>query len=162
MEDDYSDEEEMDIYELEKRMWRDKILLRSLKEQNNFKKRLDRLYTRMATSKLKLFKMNSCSSRSIKSLNINRLLDSLCRSFSTLIESPKTDDPIEVTESPELPIWVRISENDTTIKKTHEDDFVLPSLSYWMENYKQGKSKGHDKITIYHVSRWISVNFKPN
>ncbi|KAI3511255.1 hypothetical protein L1887_18403 [Cichorium endivia] len=105
----------------------------------------------MGTSKLKLFKMNSCSSRSIKSLNINILLDSLCRSFSTLIESPKTDDPIEVTESPELPIWVRISENDTTIKKTPEDDFVLPSLSYWMENYKQGESKGHDKITVLYL-----------
>lgn len=102
----------------------------------------------MATSKLKLFKMNSCSSRSIKSLNVNILLDSLCRSFSTLIESPKTDDPIEATESPELPIWVRISENDTTINKTPEDDFVLPSLSYWMENYKQGESRGHDKITV--------------
>ncbi|XP_023736742.1 pentatricopeptide repeat-containing protein At3g22670, mitochondrial [Lactuca sativa] len=103
----------------------------------------------MATSKLKLFMMNSCSSRSITGLNAIQLRDSLSSSFCTLIESPKTDDPVEVTESPELPNWVRISENNNTkITKTPEDDFVLPSLSSWMENYKRSESQEQDKVTV--------------
>nr|GFD16932.1 hypothetical protein [Tanacetum cinerariifolium] len=62
-------------------------------------------------------------------------------------ESSKGDnDPVEVTESPELPIWVRISENNSTlVTKTPDDDFVLPSVSYWIENYKQTEPKGDDK-----------------
>lgn len=54
--------------------------------------------------------------------------------------------PVEVTESPDLPIWVRISENNTTlVSKSPDDDFVLPSVSYWIENYKQTETKGDDK-----------------
>ncbi|CAH1433414.1 unnamed protein product [Lactuca virosa] len=41
MEDYYSDDEETDIDELEKRMWQDKILLRRLKEQNNLKRSIN-------------------------------------------------------------------------------------------------------------------------
>lgn len=102
----------------------------------------------MATLKPKLFKISLCTSRSISSLNVNWVCDSLCNSFCTLIESPKVDDPVEVTESPDLPIWVRISEDDTLVTKTPEDDFMLPSVSFWIENYKQSAALEHDQITV--------------
>ncbi|KAM7491547.1 hypothetical protein LguiA_034468 [Lonicera macranthoides] len=35
-------------------------------------------------------------------------------------------------ESPDLPSWVKFSEDK--IIKNQEDDFVLPSISYWIEN----------------------------
>lgn len=122
----------------------------------------------MATLKLKLFSMNRCLARSIAGSNVLRVCKLSCISFCTLIESPKVDDPIEViespkgydptevtespkdddpivvTESPEIPIWVRISDN--------EDDFVLPSLSYWIDNYKRNEAKGYDESTVSNKS----------
>lgn len=41
MEEDYSDDDEMEIKELEKRMWRDKMLLRRLKDENKCKQGVD-------------------------------------------------------------------------------------------------------------------------
>ncbi|KAI3741690.1 hypothetical protein L1987_59364 [Smallanthus sonchifolius] len=107
------------------------------------------IVARMAISKPKLFMINWCSSRSIARLHVNRVCDFLHTSFCTLIECPKgDDDPIVVTESPDLPIWVRITENDSLVTETPEDDFVLPSVTYWIENYKRGEPKVYDKITV--------------
>ncbi|KAM0071776.1 putative tetratricopeptide-like helical domain superfamily [Helianthus debilis subsp. tardiflorus] len=105
----------------------------------------------MAIPTPKLFKINWCSSRSIASSNVYRVYDILYTSFCTMSECPKVDevdDPVEVTESPDLPIWVRITENDSLVTKTPEDDFVLPSVSYWMENYKRDEPKVYDKVTV--------------
>ncbi|XP_076918165.1 uncharacterized protein LOC143578476 [Bidens hawaiensis] len=109
----------------------------------------------MAISRPKLFNINLCSSRSIASSNASRVSDYLYSSFCTLIECPKSDDNNEdhnpivvVTESPDLPIWVRITENDSLVTKTAEDDFVLPSVSYWMENYKHGEPKVYNKVNV--------------
>ncbi|XP_076939045.1 uncharacterized protein LOC143607503 [Bidens hawaiensis] len=108
----------------------------------------------MAISRPKLFNINWCSSRSIACSNASRVCDFVYGSFCTLIECTKGDDnngdndPIEVTESPDLPIWVRITENDSLVTKTAEDDFVLPSVSYWMENYKHGEPKVCKKINV--------------
>ncbi|KAI3680756.1 hypothetical protein L6452_35532 [Arctium lappa] len=100
--------------------------------------------------------MNRCFARSIAGFNVNKVCKLSCISFCTLIESskiddpievikpPKDDDPIVVAESPEIPIWVKISEN--------EDDFVLPSLSYWIDNYKRNEAKGYDETTISNKS----------
>ncbi|XP_071707103.1 pentatricopeptide repeat-containing protein At3g22670, mitochondrial [Rutidosis leptorrhynchoides] len=82
-----------------------------------------------------------------KTSKLNRVFTLFRNSFSaSLIESPKPDDntnPITLTESPELPIWVKISQNVT---KSPDDDFVLPSLSYWIENYKQNDTKQYDQV----------------
>ncbi|XP_076924795.1 pentatricopeptide repeat-containing protein At3g22670, mitochondrial-like [Bidens hawaiensis] len=109
----------------------------------------------MAISRPKLFNVNSCSSRSIASSNASRVCDLLYSSFCTLIECPKSDDINEdndrmevVTESPDLPIWVRITKNDSLVTKTAEDDFVLPSVSYWMDTYKHGEPKVYSKGNV--------------
>nr|GEV46774.1 hypothetical protein [Tanacetum cinerariifolium] len=98
----------------------------------------------MATLQAKLFRLNRCLSRSIANVNVSKVC---AFSYCTATESSKGDnDPVEVTESPELPIWVRILENNSTlVTKTPDDDFVLPSVSYWIENYKQTEPKGDDK-----------------
>ncbi|KAK1426043.1 hypothetical protein QVD17_14711 [Tagetes erecta] len=97
----------------------------------------------MVILKPKFFMINSCSSTSIATLSVNRVCYYFHTSFCTLIECPKVDDqPIEVTESPHLPIWVKITQENET--KSPIDDFVLPSVSYWIENYKKGDVKQHN------------------
>ncbi|KAL6548636.1 hypothetical protein OROGR_009057 [Orobanche gracilis] len=39
-------------------------------------------------------------------------------------------------ESPELPDWVKFSEKDKKANKTKDEDFVPPTVSYWIENHK--------------------------
>lgn len=41
-----------------------------------------------------------------------------------------------VDESPELPDWVKNSGLEMGAKKSEDDDFVPPSVSYWIENHK--------------------------
>ncbi|KAD3068756.1 hypothetical protein E3N88_36636 [Mikania micrantha] len=107
----------------------------------------------MAISKPNLSRINWCSLKLIASSNVNRVRDLKYNSFCTMIECQKADDddddnPIEVTESPDLPIWVRTIENDSLVTKSLEDEFVLPSVSYWIENYKRGETKEYNKITV--------------
>nr|XP_043621798.1 pentatricopeptide repeat-containing protein At3g22670, mitochondrial [Erigeron canadensis] len=109
------------------------------------------MYARMMNSRSKLYMINRCCSRSKVGSSINKVCDFLSTSFSTLNESPKNDrndDPLQVTESPELPIWVKLSETDTLVTKTAEEDFLLPSVSDWIEGYKHNDTKLHDKTTV--------------
>ncbi|KAL8192107.1 hypothetical protein R6Q57_028056 [Mikania cordata] len=111
-------------------------------------------FCKMVISKTNLSRINWCSLKLIASSNVNRVRDLKCNSFCTMIECQKADDDddddnsIEVTESPDLPIWVRTIENDSLVTKSLEDEFVLPSVSYWIENYKRGETKEYNKITV--------------
>ncbi|KAA8527636.1 hypothetical protein F0562_034969 [Nyssa sinensis] len=65
----------------------------------------------------------------------------LCHSLCNTAESPKVDDSLNTTESPELPCWVKFSEKEDPVKENLEDDFVLPAISYWVENHKLQNQK---------------------
>ncbi|KAI3669057.1 hypothetical protein L6452_40278 [Arctium lappa] len=58
MEEDYSDDDEMEIKELEKRMWRDKMLLRRLKDENRCKQGVDTAKKRQAEDHARRKKMS--------------------------------------------------------------------------------------------------------
>ncbi|KAJ7980002.1 Pentatricopeptide repeat-containing protein [Quillaja saponaria] len=65
--------------------------------------------------------------------------------FSTMIESP------QITESPELPGWVKFSENACPVSIDSVDDFVIPSIANWVDAQKLDD---HNK-SIRHVPREI-------
>lgn len=44
-------------------------------------------------------------------------------------------DPAQVTESPELPSWVKFFENKHPKDASSDDDFVIPSLANWVETH---------------------------
>ncbi|XP_051129557.1 pentatricopeptide repeat-containing protein At3g22670, mitochondrial-like [Andrographis paniculata] len=71
---------------------------------------------------------NGCRSRSDRMNGVY--------AFCTAAESIKANDSLSVDESPELPDWVKSSDNDTIAKRKTDDDFVPPSISYWIENHK--------------------------
>ncbi|GFP86542.1 pentatricopeptide repeat-containing protein at3g22670 mitochondrial [Phtheirospermum japonicum] len=57
--------------------------------------------------------------------------------FSSVAEPTKANDTsTDEKQSPELPGWVKLSVKDKMAKKLKNDDFVPPSLSYWIENHK--------------------------
>ncbi|KAL5719403.1 Protein ETHYLENE INSENSITIVE 3 [Ranunculus cassubicifolius] len=58
VEEEYSDDEEMDVDELERRMWRDRMLLRRLKEQNKGKEGVDTAKQRQSQEQARRKKMS--------------------------------------------------------------------------------------------------------
>lgn len=68
--------------------------------------------------------------------NINGVSCPLDNAFCTVAEPLKANISPTVDESPELPGWVKFSGKDTAAKKLKDDDFVPPSVSYWIENHK--------------------------
>lgn len=58
----------------------------------------------------------------------------LRNSFCTITEFVQDGESLQTTESPELPDWVKSGKQD-------DDDFVLPSISYWIENHKLHSKK---------------------
>ncbi|KAL8548791.1 hypothetical protein ACS0TY_007892 [Phlomoides rotata] len=58
VEDDYTDEEEMDVDELERRMWRDKMRLKRLKEMNKGKEGVDAVKQRQSQEQARRKKMS--------------------------------------------------------------------------------------------------------
>ncbi|KAF7815481.1 protein ETHYLENE INSENSITIVE 3-like [Senna tora] len=58
VEDDYSDEEEIDVDELERRMWRDKMRLKRLKEQTKSKEGIDSVKHRQSQEQARRKKMS--------------------------------------------------------------------------------------------------------
>lgn len=61
--------------------------------------------------------------------------DFLCNRFCTMTETSNINQQPKVTESPELPDWVRIVKEEETAVEL-EDDFLLPSFSEWVKNEK--------------------------
>nr|XP_023907754.1 pentatricopeptide repeat-containing protein At3g22670, mitochondrial-like isoform X1 [Quercus suber]XP_023907755.1 pentatricopeptide repeat-containing protein At3g22670, mitochondrial-like isoform X2 [Quercus suber] len=45
-------------------------------------------------------------------------------------------DSTQLTESPELPSWVKFSDTQNPSNPDSDDDFVIPSLARWVDNYK--------------------------
>ncbi|KAL3634490.1 hypothetical protein CASFOL_021544 [Castilleja foliolosa] len=69
--------------------------------------------------------------------------------FGTAAEPIKANDIPIATESPELPGWVKKSSvKDKTANKPENDDFVPPSLSYWIENHKSRVQEDVDMKSI--------------
>ncbi|KAL7081120.1 hypothetical protein ACP275_14G019700 [Erythranthe tilingii] len=61
----------------------------------------------------------------------------LHQTFCTAAEPLKVDDSHTTeAESPELPGWVKPSGKDKPPTKSDDDDFIPPSVSYWIENHK--------------------------
>ncbi|KAL2242683.1 UNVERIFIED_CONTAM: Pentatricopeptide repeat-containing protein, mitochondrial [Sesamum indicum] len=56
--------------------------------------------------------------------------------FCTVIEPIKANDLSHNAESPELPDWVKFPGKESSEGKVKDDDFVPPSVSYWIENQK--------------------------
>lgn len=61
--------------------------------------------------------------------------DFLCNRFCTMTETSNINQQPKVTESPELPDWVRIVKKEEAAVEL-EDDFLLPSFSEWVKNEK--------------------------
>lgn len=63
---------------------------------------------------------------------INGMYCLFLNTFCNTAVSPEFGESTNNPESPDLPSWVKFSEDK--IIKNQEDDFVLPSISYWIEN----------------------------
>ncbi|TMW84902.1 hypothetical protein EJD97_024160 [Solanum chilense] len=62
--------------------------------------------------------------------------DLLCSRFCSMTETIDINQQRKVTESPELPDWVRIVKQEEAALKLEDDDFLLPSFSEWVKNEK--------------------------
>ncbi|PIN02792.1 hypothetical protein CDL12_24691 [Handroanthus impetiginosus] len=78
--------------------------------------------------------LNNC--RQGYSNYVNGVSTLLHNAFSTDTEPVKENESPAANESPELPDWVKSSGKDTGANKQDDDDFVPPSVSYWIENHK--------------------------
>lgn len=58
----------------------------------------------------------------------------LQNSFCAIPKLVQDGEPLQTTESPELPDWVKSGKKDY-------DDFVVPSITYWIENHKLHSKK---------------------
>ncbi|KAK2980627.1 hypothetical protein RJ640_011435 [Escallonia rubra] len=67
-------------------------------------------------------------------LPMNGVCDFLCNSICNVSVLTKAYDSTKDAESPDLPCWIKFSEDPTITNP--EDDFVLPSISYWVDNHK--------------------------
>ncbi|KAL3507865.1 hypothetical protein ACH5RR_033247 [Cinchona calisaya] len=58
--------------------------------------------------------------------------------FCTVTDSVRVDELLRVIESPELPQWIKSSSNEANLvgNRDNDDDFVLPSLSSWIESHE--------------------------
>ncbi|XAR49078.1 hypothetical protein NMG60_11032133 [Bertholletia excelsa] len=68
--------------------------------------------------------------------HLNGKFDYSYNSFSTMTESSKLEKLLPVSESPELPGWVKFSEKNNLQVENSEDDFFPPSISYWVDQHK--------------------------
>lgn len=62
--------------------------------------------------------------------------DMLCNRYCTVTETVNTDQQPKMTESPDLPVWVKIVKKEETVVDFGDDDFLLPSFSEWVKNEK--------------------------
>ncbi|KAH7844893.1 hypothetical protein Vadar_032745 [Vaccinium darrowii] len=67
---------------------------------------------------------------------VNGVYITLCRSFCNVSESPNTDDSSTTSESPELPSWVKFSEKENPLLDDPQDEFSIPTVSFWGGNHK--------------------------
>ncbi|KAL1803957.1 hypothetical protein DCAR_0935640 [Daucus carota subsp. sativus] len=65
----------------------------------------------------------------------NGVCSLLCSSFSSMTMSKDVDEASNLVESPELPSWVKFSEKGV-LSSSPDDDFVLPSISHWVDENK--------------------------
>lgn len=75
-------------------------------------------------------------SRGDYAINVNGVSSALLNRFCTAAEPLKADALPRADESPELPDWVKSSCEEARAKKSKDDNFVPPSVSYWIENHK--------------------------
>lgn len=61
---------------------------------------------------------------------------SVDKGFTFVAEQLTAKDASDIVETPELPDWVTVPGNVTATRNQEDDDFVPPSLSYWVENHK--------------------------
>uniref|UniRef100_A0A5B7B8L1 PROP1-like PPR domain-containing protein n=1 Tax=Davidia involucrata TaxID=16924 RepID=A0A5B7B8L1_DAVIN len=80
--------------------------------------------------------------------NMNGVHSFLCNSLCNMAESPIVDNSLNTAESPELPGWVKFSEKENPVMENSEDDFVLPAISYWVENHKLQDQKVDLKCVV--------------
>lgn len=74
----------------------------------------------------------------------------LLNAFCTVSEPLKTD-VTTTPESPELPHWVKSCGEELRSKKLKDDDFVPPSVSYWIENHKNRVKEVNMKSVVNNI-----------
>ncbi|XP_059649458.1 pentatricopeptide repeat-containing protein At3g22670, mitochondrial [Cornus florida] len=88
----------------------------------------------MLLSKLKHFKVTYSA--------VDISYSFLRKSFCDIVSLNSDDPTTSMTESPELPGWIKFSETEnnpvTTNGSNHpeDEDFLLPTISHWVENHK--------------------------
>lgn len=81
-------------------------------------------------SKLQILKLSHrCFSQRITNSNGSRYLLFYSNPLCTMVESQLAP------ESPELPSWVKFSNNQTHENTDSDDDFVIPALADWIDGY---------------------------
>ena len=91
-----------------------------------------RLFSHLGSSTTPIHKGNNPLLNKLHYLSLNR--------FCTITRSPTT------AESPELPEWLKFSQNNNPTGSDSDDDFVIPELAHWVENQKHdhgSKVEGH-------------------
>ncbi|KAM7462829.1 hypothetical protein LguiA_030950 [Lonicera macranthoides] len=78
--------------------------------------------------------------------SINGMYCLFLNTFCNTAVLPEFGESINNPESPDLPSWVKFSEDK--IIKNQEDDFVLPSISYWIENQNLHDQKAGAKSLV--------------
>ncbi|XP_073276364.1 uncharacterized protein [Primulina huaijiensis] len=74
----------------------------------------------------------------------------------------------DTNETPELPHWVTVPGNVTATRNQEDDDFVPPSISYWIENHKIDKQEvdvksvenGFFESDVEKISKLLKNQFK--
>ncbi|XP_042944494.1 pentatricopeptide repeat-containing protein At3g22670, mitochondrial [Carya illinoinensis] len=77
----------------------------------------------------------------------------LCNHFCTRIDST------QVTESPELPSWVKFGLTQSSATADSDEDFVVPSLAHWVENHRL---HDHGKIVKRMLSEAAETDVEKN
>ncbi|KAK4357128.1 hypothetical protein RND71_022738 [Anisodus tanguticus] len=92
--------------------------------------------------------------------------DLLCNRFCTAVET--INQQPKVTESPELPDWVRILKEEEAAVEQEDDDFLLPSFSEWVKNEKlrarevdvRGLTSDMTENDVDKISKVLRFHFK--
>ncbi|MCD7467538.1 hypothetical protein HAX54_005035 [Datura stramonium] len=94
--------------------------------------------------------------------------DLLYNRFCTVTETININQQPTVTESPELPDWVRVVKKEEAVVELEDDDFLLPSFSEWIKNEKlrarevdvRGLASEMTENDVDKISKVLKFHFK--
>ncbi|CAA0814168.1 Pentatricopeptide repeat-containing protein -mitochondrial [Striga hermonthica] len=104
---------------------------------------------------LSRFQARSCLNRYKQDhflYDYSRVIIPLHNAFFSTAEPLMTEDKPTTVESPELPGWVKNPVKSKMDNKPENDDFVPPSLSYWIEDHKSVVKEDDMKIIVNDIT----------